>query len=257
MSLRPVSSTIGLLDLARLRSRTVLFFAAAALGLLVSGYVVTRSGMPVWGGTLLFLGAVAVPAGLKWRDDFVAWGPAVTVLSVLLALQGFHTVEHVVQVAQFYVLGQPGIRSQGLISSLNIEWVHFIWNWVAAAGVYFVFARGMRGFWGWALLLWVTAHSLEHTLMLVRYLGMKQSVFALTMDCFPVGQALPGILGRDGWLATHLPMLRAIPGLASLPRVMIHFNWNVGEMTFLLLAARAGLPRLLSPPLRKDTRPHD
>lgn len=257
MSLSSPPPSIGLLDLARLRTRTVLFFAAAALGLMASGWVVTRSGMPVWGGTLIVLGAVALPAGLKWRDDFVAWGPAVTVLSVLLALQGFHTVEHIIQVAQFYFLGQPGIRSQGLISSLNIEWVHFIWNWVAAAGVYFLFARGMRGVWGWALLLWVTAHSLEHTLMLARYLSMKGSVFALTMDCFAVGQALPGILGRDGWLATQVPIFREIPGLASLPRVMIHFNWNVGEMTFLLLAARAGLPRLLSPPLRKDKSSHD
>lgn len=244
MSLSP-STSIHLLDLARLRHRTLLFFAAAALALAVSGYVVTRSGMPTWGGTLIFLGVMAVPVGLKWRDDFVAWGSAVMVLSVLLVLQGFHTVEHVVQAVQFYYLQRPGIGSQGLISSLNIEWVHFIWNWLAAAAVYSLFARGMRGVWGWLLLFWVTAHSLEHSYMLVKYIQMKGAVFGLTMDCFPVGQALPGVLGRDGWLATNYPISRLIPGLASLPRVMIHFNWNLGEMTLLFLAARASLPALL------------
>lgn len=79
-----------------------------------------------------------------------------TTLGVVIALQGFHTVEHIVQVAQFY------------------------------------------------------------------------------------------ILGRDGWLATNLPSSRLIPGLASLPRVMIHFNWNLGEMALLLLSGRSSLPALLA-----------
>lgn len=248
MSLGTASPVPRLLDLARFRGRTALLLVAVALGLLLSGTVVARSGMPVWGGTLTFLGMVAVPVGLKWHDDFVRWGLGVTLLGVLLALQGFHTVEHIVQVTQFYLLGRPGIGSQGLISSLNIEWVHFTWNWVAAAAVYALFARGMRGVWGWALVAWVTAHSLEHTYMLYHYLSIKQTTFALTMNCFPAGQALPGVLGRDGWLATHAPALRSIPGLLSLPRVMIHFNWNLGEMTLLLLAARSGLPHLLPRP---------
>lgn len=218
----------------------------AGAALLLSGYVVKQSGLPIWGGTLIFLGTVAVPVGLKWHDDFVRWGAAVTTLGIVIALQGFHTVEHIVQVAQFYFLGRTGINSQGLISSLNIEWVHFIWNWLAAGAVYYLFAKGMRGVWGWALLLWVTAHSLEHTVMLIRYIEMKGAVFGLTMDCFPVGQALPGVLGRDGWLATNLPLSRLIPGIASLPRVMIHFNWNIGEMLLLVLAGRASLTTLLA-----------
>lgn len=136
-------------DLFRLRGRTALMAATACIGLLLAGVAVTRAGLPTWGETLIFLGVIAVPASLKWRDDLVAWGTAACVLSVLLALQGFHTVEHIVQLVQFYVLNRPGIQSQGLISSLNVEWVHFIWSWLAWGCVVHLVRNGMKGVWGY------------------------------------------------------------------------------------------------------------
>jgi hypothetical protein len=244
MSLR-LERKPSLIDLFRLRQRTTLFAAAACVGLLVAGVAVTRAGLPTWGGTLIFLGVIAVPASLKWRDDLVAWGVAACVLSVLLALQGFHTVEHIVQLVQFYILNRPGIESQGLISSLNVEWVHFIWNWLAWGCIAYLVRNGMKGVWGYPLLAWVTLHSLEHTYMLLHYLHVAAELGALGLPQFGAAQVLPGVLGRDGWLANNVLICRGIPGLTSLPRVAIHFYWNVGEMTLLLLAARESLPRLI------------
>ena len=80
----------SLIDLLRLRGRTTLIALAACVGFIVAGIAVTRAGLPIWGGTILFLGVIAVPVSLKWRDDLVTMGTAACVLSVLLALQGFH-----------------------------------------------------------------------------------------------------------------------------------------------------------------------
>jgi hypothetical protein len=233
----------SILELLRPRRRSLLIALAAGVGVL-TGYGLTRAGFPIWGGTLAFLGVMAIPVSLKWRDDLERFGVAAAGLSVLLALQGFHTVEHVVQLAQFYLFNRPGIEAQGLISSLNVEWVHFVWNWLAWGGVVYLVRSGMKGLWGYPLLVWVTLHSAEHTFMLLHYLHVNAELGLLGQPMFQAAQVLPGFLGRDGWLANNVLFCRSIPGLATLPRVAIHFYWNVGEMTFLLLAARESLPRL-------------
>ena len=237
----------SLIDLLRLRGRTTLIAFAACIGFLVAGVAVTRAGLPIWGGTILFLGVIAVPVSLKWRDDLVTLGTAACVLSVLLALQGFHTLEHIIQLSQFYIFDRPGIQAQGLISSLNVEWVHFFWNWMAWGLVVYLFTHGMKGVWSYPLMVWITLHTLEHTYMLLHYLHVANEVGALGLPQFSAEQVLPGILGRDGWLANNLLICRGIPGLTTLPRVAIHFYWNVGEMTLLLLAARESFPKMIKP----------
>ena len=53
-------------------------------------------------------------------------------------------------------------------------------------------------------------------------------------------QGLPGILGRDGWLATSAvtqgTFICRMPGLTTAVRLDVHFWWNIGETTLLLLA---------------------
>jgi hypothetical protein len=237
----------NLLELFRLRGRTTIIMLAAVIGMVLAGILVTRAGLPIWGGTFLFLGVIAVPVSLKWRDDLVSLGTAACVLSVLLALQGFHTIEHIVQLSQFYIFDRPGIESQGLISSLNVEWVHFIWNWLAWGLVAYLFKNGMRGVWSYPLMVWITLHTLEHTYMLLHYLHVAAEIGALGLPAFSAAQVLPGVLGRDGWLANNLLICRGIPGLTTLPRVAIHFYWNVGEMTLLLLAAKESFPKMIKP----------
>jgi hypothetical protein len=78
--------------------------------------------------------------------------------------------------------------------------------------------------------------------MFVRYLAvldeMKQ--FGVTSV---TAQGLPGFLGRDGWLAksdaTRGTFLCSLPGLATAPRLDVHFWWNVGETALLLIAGNS------------------
>jgi hypothetical protein len=243
MSLVRKNPTI--LDLARFGERRNLALLMFVVSLILAGVLVGVAGLPIWGGTIAVLGALTVPLGLKFHDDLQRWGLAVCVLGVLLALQSFHTLEHIVQLVQFYLFNNPGINSQGLISSLNVEWVHFIWNWTVWAIVVYLFVGGMRTFWSYPLLIWITLHSLEHTYMLLNYLHVLSELEALNLPSFQAAQVLPGILGKDGWLAQNSLLCRAIPGLTTLPRVTIHFYWNIGEMTLLLLAAMSALPKMV------------
>lgn len=246
MSLRPLPRPApqNLFDLLSFRNRRAIALLATAIGLILAGGAVYGVGMPIWGGTLIFLGAIVVPVGLKWWDDFRRLGVPAMVLSVLLMLQAFHFTEHTVQMIQYYLLGRPPALSQGLISGLNIEWVHFIWNLIVWALTIYLVRSGMRGFWTWALLGWTTLHTLEHTYLLLRYLQLLREMNLLGLSGFGVSQALPGVLGRDGWLAEN-NLLGSIPGLTTLPRVAIHFIWNLGEAALLVVAAHFSLSGLI------------
>ena len=225
--------------------RAPLLLAAASLGALLWGVAVSRAGMPLWGGASLFLGVTLVPVSLKWRDDLRRWGVPATLLSVLLVMQSFHTTEHVVQMVQYYLLDRPPGRALGLLAGFNVEWVHFSWNWLVWGCALYLFRAGLRGVWGGALLVWATAHSLEHTYLLVRYLGVVAELRALGLPLFDSAQGLPGILGRNGWLA-YSSLCGRIPGLTTAPRVAVHFWWNIGELALLVLAT-GRLPALAPP----------
>jgi len=249
-----IGSKTKLAELLSFRTRRDLALLCGAVGLVLAGGAVLGAGMPVWGGTLMFLGSIAVPVGLKWWDDFTRLGAAACVLSALLLLQGFHFVEHGTQMVQYYLLNLPPAQSQGLISALNVEWVHFIWNVIVLICTVFLLRRGMRGFWGWALLVWTTAHTLEHLYLLVRYLEISSELARLGLPAYSVAQVLPGVLGRDGWLAES-GICGQIPGLTTLPRVAIHFGWNLGETLLLVAAAHRNLTRLMYHfPAREDKR---
>ena len=236
-----MTQVLDLLSFRQRRSLAAFFLAVATL---VSGYAVYGAGLPIWGATVMFVGVIALPVALKWWDDLQQWGLPAFLLSALLMLQGFHFLEHAVQMVQYYLYDRPPGYSLGLISALNIEWVHFLWNVIVLALTFFLWQRGLRGFWGWALLIWTTLHTLEHAYLIVRYLQISSELTTLGLSGFGVSQALPGILGRDGLLAEN-GLCGFIPGLTTLPRVAIHFVWNLGETVLLLIAAQYCLPHLI------------
>lgn len=210
---------------------SLLLIAGVAWSLLV-----WRAGMPLWGATTLALVLIAPGALLKWRDDFRRWGMAVTVLGVLIAMQGFHTLEHAAQWVQFHLLKWPPFLASGLISAANAEWIHFTWNWVVVAIFVYLFRHGMRSLWAWLLLAWAIAHSLEHTYLLIRYYQALAELKSLGIGDPGLVQGLPGVLGRDGWLAWS-GICGRVPGLTTASRIDIHFWWNFGEIVLLLAAA--------------------
>ncbi len=226
------------------REQMRLVAAMLAFGLLLWGVVVWSAGLPIWGATTIVISLLLIPGVQKWRGDLRLYGTTGMVLSVLLAMQGFHTVEHMAQWIQYHVLHWPPWQSSGLISALNAEWVHFIWNWTVVAIVVYLVRGGMRGWWAYALLAWTVAHAAEHAYMMGRYLLLQQELAQLGVPQVSA-QGLPGILGRDGWLArsavTQGTFLCRLPGITTTTRLDVHFWWNTGEMALLLAAAHSFL----------------
>lgn len=225
-----------ILTLLHPRQHTWLLILMLALGLLSWGVTVWYAGMPIWGAVTIVLALLLIPGVQKWREDLRRYGRPVMVLSILLVMQGFHMIEHTAQVIQYHVWDWFPYQSQGLISAINVELVHFVWNWIIVVVVVYLVRQGMRNIWVWLLLAWSLAHSLEHTYLIVRYVMVLQEAARLGLPFFPVAQTLPGILGRNGWLALS-DICGRIPGLTTAPRLDIHFWWNAGELSLLLLAA--------------------
>ncbi len=179
-------------------------------------------------------GLAGVPVVLALQGRLATMHRGLLVLGSVVIIQGLHTVEHVVQIVQSYRLDLPPVRSLGIVSSLNVEWVHFGWNWVAWAGVVWAWRRGIRGRWMVLLFVWITAHSLEHTYMLWHYLTVLRNIDGLSLPSLGSSEVLPGVVGRDGWLARNLVLQRELLGpLVSAPRVAVHLWWNVGELALL------------------------
>lgn len=250
MRLLPAESTTGgqsrwpLLLLLRPHRRLALSAVLLTAALAFWGVTVWRAGLPLWGATTVALAVAAVPVALKWRDDLTRYGVVVTGLGILLLVQGFHTVEHATQAVQFYLLALPPARSAGLLSSLNAEWVHFGWNWLVVAAVLLLMWGGMRNRWAWLLLFWAVAHSGEHSYLFVRYLQVREALLNFGLTEPEVAQALPGILGRDGWLARS--GFCPLPGVTTFSRLAVHFWWNAGEILLLAVAGDRFLRRRLA-----------
>src|SRR5690606_38119753 len=153
-----------------------------------------------WAATAMTL-LILLPAGaLKWSDDRRRYGTTIMILSILLTAQGLHTVEHLVQWAQYHILYLTMRQSNGLLSPANAEWVHFTWNWLVLIAVVVLMARGMRNGWMWVLLAVAAFHTIEHSYTFIRYQMILRELTA--MDVLnATAQGLPGIVGRDGWLA--------------------------------------------------------
>jgi RHS repeat-associated protein len=159
------------------------------------------------------------------------------VLEALLLVQALHLGEHVVQMIQLYVLGWPPAIARGVVSNLDIEKVHLVWNLGVLAMLVWLVAHGLRSGWLVATLVWAILHTSEHGFLLTR---------ALVSGV----EGAPGILGAGGWLARHGWDVR---GLTTWSRASVHFGWNTVEVGLLTLAYAAITkvlpPRRWTPPL--------
>lgn len=199
---------------------------------------------PLWSAVGLVLIALIGPLALSWRATWRRDGAVLAVLAGLLYLQSFHGIEHIAQWTQYHVLNYPPKQASGLISPLNAEWVHFVWNWSVLSVLLWLVAHGVgrRNLWAWAMLLWTTAHTAEHSYLMVNYLNALAVLRGQGVDP-SFAQGLPGILGSHGWLGQQeLPpaglfICQVVPGLVEAPRLDVHFWWNAGETILLWLAA--------------------
>lgn len=215
----------------------------------IGAAVVTRGifGWVLWQAVALVLVVMAVPAWITWRATARRYGLTAAIAASVVTVQGLHTVEHVTQWVQRHVFHEPLRLSNGLLSPANSEWVHFVWNWLVVIAVVVLVARGMRGGWGWAILVWALAHAFEHTYMWVRFLQVGAELRELGVGNV-TAQGLPGIVGRGGWLdlngrGTSLDVVCGLPFLTTADRLDTHVAWNAGEIVLLLPAVHQLLRR--------------
>lgn len=225
---------LALLNPGRLAPAVAVSFLVG-LGLGWAGY--RFLGFPFWSITAVVL-VVMLPVGIvKWRADLRRYGATIMLLSIILVSQGVHTIEHITQWAQYYILHLPARQSTGLLSAANSEWVHFVWNWLVLIIVIALMRGGMRNKIAWLLLAITLAHTLEHTYMFIRYQEVLADLRQMNVTTV-TAQGLPGIIGRDGWLArsavTKGTFICTLPGFTTAMRLDVHFWWNTIEMALLL-----------------------
>lgn len=243
-------SPLPIVRLLHPRRQAKAAFAALLIGMALGGFAVLVLKFPPWTFTAIVL-ATLLPIGLvKWREDARLFGVMIGVLSALLVFQGVHTIEHLVQWAQYHVLFWTARQSTGLVSAANAEWVHFVWNWSVLIVVLLLVIKGrLRNVWAYLLVAVAAMHAVEHTYTFVRHVQVIQELQALGVTNI-TAQGLPGIVGRDGWLArsplTQGTFLCSLPGLTTAIRLDVHFWWNAIEMMLLLAAAHVFLRRAVN-----------
>ncbi len=238
---KPSSPVLSLLNP---RETTKWFALTVPIGLLCGAFGITFMKFPLWAAVLALLVAVMPALVIKWRADGMKYGKRIMLISILLTAQGLHSVEHIAQWAEYHVFNFTLRQSNGLLSPANAEWVHFVWNWVVLFAIIAIIASGMRNIWAWILLFVAVTHTIEHSYSFIRYLQILSELGSMGVTNISA-QGLPGILGRDGWLArsplTQGTIWCGIPGLTTAERLDLHFWWNVIEMTFTVLASHVYL----------------
>lgn len=245
-STQSLSSSFPLLALLHPRRYSFAVVVSLTTGLLLAAAAMIFLGWPKWSATAVVLLALLPVGVLKWREDKARYGTTTMLLSILIVSQGAHTIEHLVQFAQYHLLYWTMRQSNGLLSPANAEWVHFVWNWGVLIFVIVLMRGGMRNGWMWLLLIITTFHTIEHSYTFIRYQLILAELRG--MHIFNVtAQGLPGIIGRDGLIArsewTQGTFLCRIPYLTTAVRLDVHFWWNALEMAALLPAGHLFLKR--------------
>jgi hypothetical protein len=215
------------------------------VGLILGWAAMQFWGMKLWVGTAIVLVALLPALSVKFYHDWLHYGSkTIVILSILLTAQGAHTIEHIVQWVQYHILFWTARQSSGLLSPANAEWVHFVWNWSVLILVIVLMRGGLRNGWAYLLLGVALLHTFEHTYAFIRYQQVLGELRELGVTNV-TAQGLPGILGRDGWLArsiwTRGTIICSVPGLTTATRLDVHFWWNVIEMALLTAAGHVYL----------------
>src|SRR5437660_7227528 len=180
----------------------------------------------LWLVGLLVL-AAWVPVILYQMRDISRRHGWLALLFLLLASQTAHFFEHMSQLVEIHLLGLTGNRAAGIISVLNTEWVHFLWNsWVLLIAIALMFFFRKNPFL-WLLFIFSIYHEIEHSYILSVYLHTGI-------------QGTPGLLASGGLIGGGLPISR--PDL--------HGLYAVYEEALLLVAYYVEFSRVTIPAIR-------
>jgi hypothetical protein len=131
------------------------------------------------------------------------------ILEAAIVLQVGHQIEHMAQMIQMHVDGQPPAFAHGLVGRLDLEWVHFGLTVTIAVVALLALARWPRNPVTWLLMPLALWHLAEHTAILITYLRTGIT-------------GTPGILARGGLLN------------GPLSRPDLHFLYNAALLVLLI-----------------------
>ncbi len=134
---------------------------------------------------------------------------ALLVFEAAIILQLGHQVEHVVQMIQMHVDGQPPAFAHGLIGRLDLEWTHFGMTLGIAIVAILALTWWPKNPFAWLLMGLALWHLAEHSVILTTYLRTGIT-------------GTPGILARGGLLN------------GPLSRADLHFLYNAAVLLLLV-----------------------
>lgn len=160
---------------------------------------------PLWG-----IGLAVLAPWLPLFTAETAWMHrhygSLALFYVLVVTQIGHCFEHVAQETQIHVFHLPGAHARGIFGTLDIEWVHFVWNtWVLIA-VLLLLRVARKNPWLWITVALAGWHELEHLFVFYVYLATGRA-------------GTPGLLAQGG----------LIGGGLSIQRPDLHFFYNLIE----------------------------
>src|ERR1700694_5873445 len=161
---------------------------------------------------------------------------AMLVLQAAIVLQAAHQVEHIAQMVQMHVDGQPPAFAHGLVGRLDLEWVHFGLTVTIALVELIALARWPRNPVAWLLMPLALWHLAEHTTILITYLRTGIT-------------GTPGILAHGGLLNGPLarPDLHFLYNAVILLLLIGVWAWERWQPRRLpTVAVRAGRARVLA-----------
>ena len=229
-------------DLPATRSWVVAWGLPALLvvaGVVISvvGWWSRRSSTIRIGGGLIAVGAAAAPVALLLTGRLSRLVRSQVLLLVAVFAQTVQLSQQLVQFAQVRRDNMPLPRVTGITSLLNAEWLAMVWLMLMAAALIGAWRFGVRSRLLIAAAAWTSLHGLEHFYLLVQFARVTTA-----LDNFGLARSrsismLPGVLGRDGWLALHAATLRPWLGpLLAAPRVSVHLAWAIGDLALPLAA---------------------
>jgi hypothetical protein len=188
-------------------------------------------------GLIVMVGAVSIPFVLLVTKRLNRLVRAQLLLLLATSASLIQFAQQSAQYSQIIRLRLPLPKAIGVISFLNAEWVPLLWLLLVFAALVATYRSGCRNVFVLLASGWTLFHALEHLYLLIQFARVSTAVDNYGIKSSRFIEALPGILGHDGWLARHAGSLRPTLGpLLAAPRVAIHFWWAVGDVVLPLLA---------------------
>jgi hypothetical protein len=201
--------------LVELQGAPMSAITVAAAGSFVGQIAAVVQAAPLW---VYVVAAVApwlpvLTFEIVWTYRHYKW---LALFCLLLVSQAAYLIEHVVQMLQIHVLGHAVTDAPGILGTLGVERVQFLWTTWAALGAILLVQRFPRNPWLWVLLPLMLVDATWHARILadflseaVPYAHTDLQFFLSVLALAVLGLAFAYQLHRtyDAWLARAFPQL--------------------------------------------------